>query len=186
MAGSVEMLLIGRLLVGLASGLTTSTVPMYLSELAPLAFRGTLGVLCSMGVTGGVVVGQIGSLQEVFGTADHWHWAFAVFGLLVVVCLLPYPWFPESPKFLYIVTQNAAGARRELMMLRNDQSDVVEEELALMRTEASSQTEKRSLWSVVRDPTLLLPVVLVCALQGGQQLSGINAVCSPAWRYNPI
>lgn len=45
-----------------------------------------------------------------------------------------------------------------------------------MQTEAANQTEKRSLWSVLRDPTLFLPVVLVCALQGGQQLSGINAV----------
>lgn len=176
MAGSVEMLLIGRLLVGLASGLTTSTVPMYLAELAPLAFRGTLGVLCSMGVTGGVVVGQIGSLQEVFGTADMWHVAFSVFGLLVVLCLLPYPWFPESPKFLYIVAKNEDGARSELQQLRNGRDDLVAEEMALMRNEATSQSEKRSLWSVVRDPALLLPVVLVCALQGGQQLSGINAV----------
>lgn len=176
MAGSVEMLLIGRLLVGLASGLTTSTVPMYLAELAPLAFRGTLGVLCSMGVTGGVVVGQIGSLQEVFGTAELWHVAFAVFGVLVAVCLLPYPWFPESPKFLYIVAKNADGAKKELLLLRNDRADLVAEEMALMRTEATTQTEKRSLLSVLRDPALLLPVVLVCALQGGQQLSGINAV----------
>lgn len=112
MAASVEMLLIGRLLVGLASGLTTSTVPMYLSELAPLRLRGTLGVLCSMGVTGGVVVGQIGSLQEVFGTAERWHVAFSVFVLLVLVCLLPYPWFPESPKFLYIIAKNPDRARK--------------------------------------------------------------------------
>lgn len=176
MAGSVEMLLLGRLFVGLASGLTTSTVPMYLSELAPLEFRGTLGVLCSMGVTGGVVVGQVGSLQEVFGTADLWHVAFSVFGLLVVLCLLPYPWFPESPKFLYLVAKQQDGAKRQLLLLRDGRADLVEEELALMRTEASSLTEKRSLWSVLTDRTLLLPVVLVCALQGGQQLSGINAV----------
>lgn len=45
-----------------------------------------------------------------------------------------------------------------------------------MESEAVFQSEKRSLWSVLRDPKLLLPVVLVCALQGGQQLSGINAV----------
>lgn len=181
MAGSVEMLLIGRLLVGLASGLTTSTVPMYLAELAPLAFRGTLGVLCSMGVTGGVVVGQIGSLQEVFGTADQWHIAFAVFGVLVAICLLPYPWFPESPKFLYIVAKNADRAKKELLLLRNDRADLVAEEMALMQTEATAQSEKRSLWSVLRDPGLLLPVVLVCALQGGQQLSGINAVRPWMW-----
>lgn len=60
MANSVIMLIIARFIVGLASGLTTSTLPMYMAELSPLQLRGTLGVLCSMGVTGGVVVGQIG------------------------------------------------------------------------------------------------------------------------------
>lgn len=69
----------------------------------------------------------------------------------------------------------------ELMLLRNHRSDVVEEELAMLHRESLSQTEKRSLWSVLRDPTLLLPVVLVCALQGGQQLSGINAVSAHAY-----
>lgn len=36
--------------------------------------------------------------------------------------------------------------------------------------------ESRSWLSVVRDPKLLLPILLVCAFEGGQQLSGINAV----------
>lgn len=195
MAGSVEMLLIGRLLVGLASGLTTSTVPMYLAELAPLSLRGTLGVFCSMGITGGVVVGQIGSLQEVFGTTELWHVSFSVFAVLVIICLLPYPWYPESPKFLYIVARNPERAREgtievlhcfmkyisfllflELLKLRGYRATIVDEEILLMQNEISSEVEKRSLWSVLKDPTLFLPVALVCILQGGQQLSGINAV----------
>lgn len=45
-----------------------------------------------------------------------------------------------------------------------------------METEATTQSETRSLWSVLSDRSLLLPVILVCALQGGQQLSGINSV----------
>lgn len=45
-----------------------------------------------------------------------------------------------------------------------------------MEAEAVHQTKKRSILSVLKDPTLLLPVVLTCALQGGSQLSGITAV----------
>lgn len=83
---------------------------MYLTEIAPIALRGTLGVLCSMGVTGGVVVGQILSLQQVFGTNDLWHYALSAYIVLVVLCILPYSFFPESPKYLYIIAnrQNAA------------------------------------------------------------------------------
>lgn len=46
---SIICLLIGRLVAGLASGLATSTIPMYMAECAPLALRGTFAVLTSMG-----------------------------------------------------------------------------------------------------------------------------------------
>lgn len=111
MAGSVEMLLIARLLNGLAAGLTTSTVPMYLTELAPLKLRGTIGVLVPTGLVGGILVGQVASIQQVFGTVDLWHVAFSAYGLLVVVFLLPLPWFPESPKYLFIVAKNEEEAK---------------------------------------------------------------------------
>lgn len=45
-----------------------------------------------------------------------------------------------------------------------------------MEAETSSQTETRSIWSILTDKSLLMPLFLVCALQGGQQLSGVNAV----------
>lgn len=112
MAGSVEMLLVARLVAGLGSGLTTSTVPMYLTELAPLKVRGTLGVLISMGLVLGILVGQVVGLQQIFGTQDLWHVAFSAYGLIVVICLLPFPWFPESPKYLYVVAKNEKKARK--------------------------------------------------------------------------
>lgn len=49
-------------------------------------------------------------------------------------------------------------------------------ELIAMEEEAATQADTRSIWSVLTDKTLLLPLVLICALQGGQQLSGVNAV----------
>lgn len=69
-----------------------------------------------------------------------------------------------------------------------------------MEAEASHQSKKRSILSVLKDPTLLLPVVLTCALQGGSQLSGITAVkttqiitnskkktrVDPCYRYSSI
>lgn len=45
-----------------------------------------------------------------------------------------------------------------------------------MEEEARTQSETRSLLSVLTDKQLLLPVILVCALPAGQQLSGVNAI----------
>lgn len=66
---------------------------------------------------------------------------------------------------------------RELKKLC-DSHDMALEELELMEpaTDLRTVEEDNGLLSVLRDPKLLLPLVLVCAMQGGQQLSGINAV----------
>lgn len=148
---------------------------MYLSEIAPLQLRGTLGVLCSMGLTGGVVVGQIVSLQEVFGTPDLWHYALSFQLLFLVICTLPYRLFPESPKYLYLVASDRSGAMRELRKLCESQ-DMAQEEFDAMEPLHQRTEEKLGILSVLTDPKLLLPLVLVCSMQGGQQLSGINAV----------
>lgn len=110
-AQSIELLILGRILAGLASGLTTTIVPMYLIELAPLSLSGTMGVLCSMGVTGGVVVGQVFSLNEVFGNEDQWHLALGFYVVLVVGAFLTYFWWPESPKYLYVIAGEKERAK---------------------------------------------------------------------------
>lgn len=148
---------------------------MYLSEIAPLQLRGTLGVLCSMGITGGVVVGQIVSLQQVLGTHNSWHFSLSFQLVFLIICTLPYRLFPESPKYLCSIASDRSGAMRELKKLC-DSNDMALEEFETIEPSNDSTEEKQGLWQVLSDPKLLLPLVLVCAMQGGQQLSGINAV----------
>lgn len=65
----------------------------------------------------------------------------------------------------------------ELKRLRGEKNlELIDEEIKLMENEAKHQSEKRSLWSVVIDPDLRLPLILCCVIQAGQQLSGITAV----------
>lgn len=169
--------MIGRFTVGLASGLTTTALPMYLTELAPLHLRGTFGVFCAVGVTAGVVVGQVFSLNIIFGTESQWHYALSFYAVLIIICYSPALMFPESPKFLYIVKGEREEAKRELQRLRGKNAQgQVEKELEEMENESKQTTKTRSIGSVLCDPSLLLPVVIVCAFQGGQQLSGINAI----------
>lgn len=172
---SIELLIFGRICVGLASGITTTCLPMYLSEIAPLQLRGTLGVFCSMGITGGVVVGQIVSLQETLGTEELWHYCLSFQLLFLIICTLPYRMFPESPKYLYSIASDRQGAMRELKKLCDSQ-EMVLEELDTMEPTSDTIEEKQGILDVLSDPKLLLPLVLVCCMQGGQQLSGINAV----------
>lgn len=59
MAASWEMLIIGRLVVGLYSGLSTGFVPMYVGEIAPTSLRGALGTLHQLGIVVGILMAQV-------------------------------------------------------------------------------------------------------------------------------
>lgn len=58
-----------------------------------------------------MVVAQVASLEELWGTEELWHYAVAGYLILVVICFLPYTWYPESPKYLFIVAGKRDAAR---------------------------------------------------------------------------
>lgn len=63
MASSWEMLIIGRFVVGLYSGLSTGFVPMYVGEVSPTSLRGALGTLHQLGIVMGILIAQVGGGQ---------------------------------------------------------------------------------------------------------------------------
>lgn len=106
------MLVIGRLIVGLASGITTSTAPMYLSEISSQKFRGPSGTLISLGITFGIVFSQLCTLPQLIGSLEYyWHYALSLPSVLIIIFMMPYHFFPESPKYLYIITKQNNKAR---------------------------------------------------------------------------
>lgn len=66
MALSFEMLILGRFIIGLYSGLTTGFVPMYVGEVSPTALRGALGTFHQLGIVLGILIAQV-SAGEALG-----------------------------------------------------------------------------------------------------------------------
>lgn len=78
-------------------------MPMYLTELAPLYLRGATGVICPLGITFGVLLGQVMSLREVLGTEESWPYLLGIYVVLVFIAALAFPFIPESPKYLFVI-----------------------------------------------------------------------------------
>ncbi|XP_017775957.1 PREDICTED: solute carrier family 2, facilitated glucose transporter member 1-like isoform X2 [Nicrophorus vespilloides] len=173
---SVEMLILGRLLVGMSSGLATCVVPMYLMELAPLKLRGAVGVLCPLGVTFGVLVGQVMSLSQVLGKEDTWPVLLGFYLVFVGLSSVALPFLPESPKYLYIVKGETQLAIRQLEKIRGVEQQSLVADMQELQAEQSCETKVWNLKTVLGDKNLLLPILLVCSMQAGQQFVGINAV----------
>nr|CAI5823075.1 unnamed protein product [Callosobruchus analis] len=176
-ARSVEMLVLGRLLAGLSAGLTTCVMPMYLTELAPLRLKGAMGVLCPLGLTFGVLAGQVISMNS---NKEYWPHCLAIYALPTFVSILILPILPESPKFLFVVKNQPQAALKELQKIRGVHEELVKDEIESLKIEAEENKKNTGnsvgLGKVITDHSLLLPLMLVCSLQAGQQFSGINAV----------
>lgn len=54
------------------TGLNTSLVPMYISEISPLNLRGGLGTVNQLAVTIGLLISQILGIKQILGTDDGW------------------------------------------------------------------------------------------------------------------
>lgn len=59
LAASWEMLMVGRFVIGLYSGLSTGFVPMYVGEVSPTSLRGALGTLHQLGIVTGILIAQV-------------------------------------------------------------------------------------------------------------------------------
>lgn len=55
-AHTLEEMLLGRFLVGLGIGVNTVLVPIYISEVSPTKYRGTLGTFCQIGTCLGIIL----------------------------------------------------------------------------------------------------------------------------------
>jgi len=69
-AHSLDEILCGRFLVGLGIGVNTVLVPIYISEVAPTKYRGSLGTLCQIGTCLGIIF----SLLLGIPAEDDPHW----------------------------------------------------------------------------------------------------------------
>ncbi|KAI4872575.1 hypothetical protein NFI96_010021 [Prochilodus magdalenae] len=61
------MLIIGRFIIGMDSGISLSALPMYLGEISPRQWRGSIGQFNAVFICLGVFVGQVLGLPEIFG-----------------------------------------------------------------------------------------------------------------------
>ncbi|CAG8776561.1 10618_t:CDS:2, partial [Gigaspora margarita] len=98
LASSYTSLLIGRLIVGIAVGLASMVVPIYISEISPRFQRGQLVTINVLMCTGGQLISYLVATGFIF--QHGWRWMFGVSVIPPFLQLLFMPFIPESPRFL--------------------------------------------------------------------------------------
>lgn len=166
-AQNVWMFYLGRVLTGLASGVTSLVVPLYISEMAHERVRGMLGSCVQLSV----VLGIMGVYLA--GLFMDWRWLAICSSIpptLLMVCMC---FMPETPRYLL-----SQGKRREaeeaLRFLRGPDASV-EWECARIEDACDEQGSSFHM-SDLRDPGVYKPLVIGVMLMLFQQMTGINAI----------
>jgi sugar porter (SP) family MFS transporter len=175
LAESSTMLIVFRVLSGLAVGGTSVVAPMYISEIAPAKNRGRLVSFNQFAITIGIVLAYIFDYLLIGLGENAWRYMLvvpAVFGVLYLIFLLAK--FPESPRWLL-----AHGQKDEAIKVLNSigGTALVAEELPEMERTllAEQKKDKMSFGELFKGKTgkIVLIGTIIAALQ---QITGINAV----------
>ncbi len=167
---NAAILIIARIILGVAVGGASALVPMYLAEISPARIRGTLSSLNQLMIMTGILLAYI--IDYAFANfTNGWRYMLAFAALPAIILLIGGAVLPESPRFLYKIGR-IDDAKKVLTRLRGNTKEVDEE---LSTIEKSSQQESgtlKDLFSKLVHPALVIAVGL-CIFQ---QITGCNTV----------
>ncbi|MFC9898466.1 sugar porter family MFS transporter [Nocardia sp. NPDC127579] len=170
------VLLLARVVLGLAVGAASATVPVYLSEISPAEIRGRILTMNQLLITVGIVVSYLVDLG--FSGSGSWRSMFAV-GVIpaAVLCLGALFVLPESPAWLLthgrpeqardIVTRVAGPELTEKLVQRYR-----ERQREQQHTEQKQRPGMRALLAPAVRPALIVGLAMAAI----QQFGGINTI----------
>ncbi|KAE8727375.1 Sugar transport protein 4 [Hibiscus syriacus] len=173
-AMNIEVLIIGRLLLGVGVGFANQSVPVYLSEMAPANIRGALNIGFQMAITLGILAAGLIN----YGTSKiegGWGWRLSL-GLAVVpavVMTIGSYVLPDTPNSI-LERGQTDKARQMLQKLRGTQHVDAEFQELVDATEASKKVNNP--WKNILQPRYRPQLLLCILIPFFQQLTGINVI----------
>jgi sugar porter (SP) family MFS transporter len=174
-ANSVGMFIAARLIGGLGIGISTVAAPLYISEIAPPAYRGRLAGMFQFNIVFGIVIAfASNAIIARIGGANAWRWMLGIAAVPSIIYAAMCFGLPESPRWLI----GRKGDREEgIKVLKLIEPDFSQDKLEahadeLMEAARVEKTVASGFWSW----RLRVPIFLAIMVAFFNQLSGINAV----------
>ena len=174
-ANGVGMFIAARLIGGIGIGISTVVAPLYISEIAPPAYRGRLAGMFQFNIVFGIVIAfASNAVIARIGGEDAWRWMLGIAAVPSVIYAVMCLALPESPRWLIGRKGDRAAGLKVLQLIEPDSSPAqldahADELMAAARTE---KTVASGFWTW----RLRVPIFLAILVAFFNQLSGINAV----------
>lgn len=165
------MFVVARLLGGLGIGISTVAAPLYISEIAPPAYRGRLSGMFQFNIVFGVLVAFVSNyVIAQIGGDNAWRWMLGVAAFPSVVYAVMCLGLPESPRWLIARRGDRAAGLQVLRLIEPSMPEAGLQKLADTMTPTAHAAAP--FWT----RQLRVPILLAILVSVFNQLSGINAV----------
>ena len=150
-----RVLVIARIVIGVAIGLASAAAPVYISEVAPPESRGRLVSFFQLAVTIGILVAYLVGLA--FDDIEGWRWMLGLGCVPALALGFGMLRMPQSPRWLVMCGQEYR-ARAILAKIREDDPEKIDEELE--EIERSVAQDKPGDWRDLLDPVVRAALVV--------------------------
>jgi SP family galactose:H+ symporter-like MFS transporter len=173
-AGSPASLFAGRIFIGIAIGISSYSVPMYIAEIAPTRQRGALVSAFQLLITIGIFVSYLSDLafaEE--SNLESWRPMFLVGVIPALILLIGMIFLPETPRFLIGKGKEEKGRK---ILQRLEDPGLVEESIQKMKEEIALANQSAHSLKGIWQPWLRTALFIGVGIMFIQQFIGINTV----------
>ncbi|KAI9126279.1 hypothetical protein K1719_002700 [Acacia pycnantha] len=171
-AVNIEMLIIGRLLLGFGVGYCNQSVPVYLSEMAPTKIRGALNMGFQMMITIGILIANLINYRTA-KLENGWRISLGVGAVPALLLCVGSLFLSDTPNSM-IERGKRDEAKAMLQKIRGTQN--IDEELQdiIKASEAARLVEHP--WKNILQPRYRPQLTFCSFIPFFQQLTGINVI----------
>src|SRR5690348_2439445 len=153
-APGLGVLVVARVVIGVAIGIASAAAPVYISEVAPPESRGRLVSFFQLAVTIGILVAYLVGLA--FNGIEGWRWMLGLGCVPALALAFGMIRMPQSPRWL-VMSGDDFAARATLAKIRVDDPDTIDRELEEIK---ESIDERPGAWSELLDPVVKAALVV--------------------------
>jgi major inositol transporter-like SP family MFS transporter len=175
-APSLVPMIFARIVLGLAVGSASATVPMFLAEMAPAARRGRIVTINELMIVTGQLIAFIvnAGLDRWYSGPSVWRWMLAVAAIPAVLLFVGMLTLPDSPRW-YALKGRLKDARRVLELTRPPAEVDAEYELVVEHAQKDRSEDKGAALRDLKAYVWMRRIVFVgIGLAVVQQATGIN------------
>ena len=173
-APDIYHLIFSRLFLGVAIGVSSFSVPLYIAEISPARMRGRLVSMFQLMITIGVLVSY---LSDLFFANEQditcWRPMFYVGVIPALVLLIGMSFMPETPRWL--MSKGRMEESRKILS-RIEPQESVEIITSQMQAELKEDEKNTAGWKELLKPWLRTPLIIAIGIMFFQQFVGINTV----------